>query len=143
MAPVTLLEARRLPIRSRLDVDQARREARRLAASFGFNRADAETVALAASELAMNLQRYAVDGEIEIRIVEEGARRGLVLTSGDHGPGIDDPARALEDGYSTGGSLGSGLPAVRRLMDDFDLETAPSGTRIVARKWLSTGSSSR
>jgi serine/threonine-protein kinase RsbT len=135
-------QTRRVTIRSSLDVDQVRREARRLAADLGFGRADAESVALAASELAMNLQRYAVDGAIQLGVVDEGTRRGLVIESGDLGPGIGDPARALEDGYSTGGGLGSGLPGVRRLMDDFDLETGPGGTRIVARKWLKRTSSS-
>ena len=126
----------RLAVRTRLDVDAARREARRLAASFGFNRADAESIALAASELAMNLHRYAVDGTIQLRVVVDGARRGLEVQSSDLGPGIADPALALQDGYSTGGGMGSGLPGARRLMDDFDLVTGPTGTQIVARKWL-------
>ena len=76
-----------MPIRSRLDADQARREARRLAISLGFDRGDAETVALAASELAMNLHRYAVEGEIVLRAVQDGARRGLEIESQDAGPG--------------------------------------------------------
>ncbi len=131
-----------MPIRSRLDADQARREARRLAVSLGFDRGDAETVALAASELAMNLHRYAVKGEIVLRVVEDGARRGLEIESQDAGPGIADPELALRDGYTTGGGLGSGLPSVRRLTDDFELTTQPSGTRIVARKWLAPRSTS-
>lgn len=140
-----MVAARRLAIRSTLDVDQARREARRLAAGLGFDRGDAEQVALAASELAMNLHHYAVDGEIVLRAVLEGGdgtRRGIEIESQDAGPGIADPARAMEDGYTTGGGLGSGLPSARRLMDEFELRTACSGTRIVARKWLTTRSSS-
>ena len=125
-------------VRTRLDADQARREARRLAERVGFGRADAESIALAVSELAMNLYRYAVDGTIVLRIVDDGARRGLEVQSSDLGPGIADPTLALQDGYSTGGSMGSGLPGARRLMDDFDLVTGPAGTRIVARKWLTT-----
>lgn len=131
-----------MPIRSRLDADQARREARRLAVSLGFDRGDAETVALAASELAMNLYRYAVEGEIVLRTVADGARRGLEIESQDAGPGIPDPELALRDGYTTGGGLGSGLPSVRRLTDDFELTTQPSGTRIVVRKWLAPRSPS-
>ena len=127
-------------IRSTLDADQARREARKLAGALGFGPADAEAVALAASELAMNLHRYASGGTLALRAVEDHARRGIEIESVDDGPGIDDPALALQDGYTTGGGLGSGLPAVRRLMDDFDLTTAPSGTRIVVRKWLKTHS---
>lgn len=135
-------EARRVPVLSRLDADQARREARRLAISLGFDRGDAETVALAASELAMNLHRYAVEGEIVLRAVQDGARRGLEIESQDAGPGITDPELALQDGYTTGGGLGSGLPSARRLMDDFELITQPSGTRIIVRKWLTTRSPS-
>ena len=127
-----------MPIRSQLDVDQARQEARRLAVALGFNRGDAETVALAASELAMNLHRYAVQGEIVLRTVRVDDRRGLQIESQDAGPGIADTDLALQDGYTTGGGLGSGLPSARRLMDDFELITGPSGTRIVVRKWLST-----
>lgn len=131
-----------MPVRSRLDADQARREARRLALRLGFDRADAETVALAVSELAMNLHRYAVEGEIVLRAIEDGTRRGLEIESQDAGPGIADPELALQDGYTTGGGLGSGLPSARRLMDDFELRSQPSGTRIVVRKWLATRSPS-
>lgn len=125
-------------IRSTLDVDQARREARGLAAALGFDRGDAEAVALTASELAMNLHRYATDGSIALRAIVKDGRRGLEIESVDAGPGIANSELALQDGYSTGGGLGSGLPSARRLMDDFALTTEPSGTRIVARKWLKT-----
>ena len=135
---VRVEQALRLAVRTRLDADQARREARRLATSLGFDRAAAESIALAVSELAMNLHRYAVDGTIRLSVVVDGARRGLEVQSSDLGPGIIDPVRALQDGYSTGGGMGSGLPGARRLMDDFDLVTGPTGTRIVARKWLTT-----
>jgi serine/threonine-protein kinase RsbT len=148
------VQERRLPVCTRSDADQARREARRLAAALGFGRVDAEEVALAVSELAMNLHRYAVGGEIVLRPIQEdapisedaptavaavggrGGRRGLEIVSLDAGPGIADPERALQDGYTTGGGLGSGLPAARRLVDEFTLVTDPSGTRIVAIKWL-------
>ena len=109
----------------------------------GFSRGDAEAVALAASELAMNLFRYAVDGEMLLRIVQDAGSAlpsGIEIESRDAGPGIVDTALALRDGYSTGGGLGSGLPSVRRMMDDFELTTGPQGTRIVARTWLKTRS---
>ncbi|MGE3270578.1 MAG: ATP-binding protein [Chloroflexota bacterium] len=114
----------------------ARREARRLAAGLGFDRNDTESIALAASELAMNLFRYAVEGEILLRAVQDGARQGLAVESLDTGPGIAHLELALQDGYSTGGGLGSGLPSTRRLMDDFVVTTGPTGTNILARKWL-------
>ena len=136
------MEEWRFAVRTRLDADQARREGRRLAVALGFSRADAEQIALAVSELAMNLHRYAVDGELVLRPVADAARQGLEIESRDAGPGIADPILALQDGCTTGGGLGSGLPAARRQMDDFELVTHPSGTRIVARKWLTHPSSS-
>ena len=111
-----------------------------MATSAGFPPADAESVALAASELAMNLHRYAFGGELVLRAVDDGVRRGVEIESQDTGPGIADPDLALQDGYTTGGGLGSGLPSARRLMDEFALTTEKSGTRIVARKWLTTRS---
>lgn len=129
-------ETGRVTVRTRLDADQARREGRRLAVSIGFDRGDAEQVALAVSELAMNLFRYAPGGEIILRQVQDGIRIGLEIESLDTGPGITHPDLALQDGYTTGGGLGSGLPSARRLMDDFVLRTGSTGTRIVASKWL-------
>jgi serine/threonine-protein kinase RsbT len=129
-------DALRLAVRTRLDADQARRAARRLATGLGFSLADAESVALAVSELAMNLHRYAHDGEIVLSPIDDGVRRGIEVESLDSGTGIEHPDLALQDGYTTGGGLGSGLPSARRLMDEFSLTTTSSGTRIVARKWL-------
>jgi serine/threonine-protein kinase RsbT len=130
-------------VSSTADVERTRRATRRLAISVGFGAEDAEAVVLAASELATNLVRYAPGGELLVSIVSEGAGTGIALESRDTGPGIADVALALRDGYSTGGGLGSGLPAVRRLMDDFSLTTGPTGTRIEARKWLNDPSPSR
>lgn len=118
------------------DVERIRRESRSLATRVGFNRVDAEIIALAVSELATNLLRYAPGGEIQVMSCTEAGGRGILIESRDSGPGIPDAALALQDGYSTGGGLGSGLPAVQRLMDDFALHSRPTGTRIEARKWL-------
>ena len=125
-------------IASRADVEWIRREARHLATSVGFGREDAEAIVLAVSELATNLVRYAPGGEVLVAPCAEDAGTGIAIQSRDDGPGIADVEMALRDGYSTGGGLGSGLPSVRRLMDDFTLTTSPAGTRIEARKWLST-----
>ena len=114
-----------------------RRVARAAAAELGFSATDAEAVALAISELAMNLHRYARRGEIVVEDIGGPGRRGIQITSRDGGPGIEDVDAALRDGFSTGGGLGSGLPGVRRLMDELDVVTGPTGTLIVARKWPS------
>lgn len=118
------------------DVERIRREARGQAARIGFNRVDAEVIALVVSELATNLLRFAPGGTILAKTCLGDTGKGIVIESRDCGPGITNVELALQDGYSTGGGLGSGLPAVRRLMDDFALTTGPAGTRIEARKWL-------
>jgi serine/threonine-protein kinase RsbT len=123
-------------VASSLDVDRSRRAARALAAALWFPTDVIEGIVLAVSELATNLVRYAHEGSISLGSVDGPRGRGLRVESRDGGPGIPDIARALEDGFSTGGGLGSGLPAVRRLMDDFAIESSPSGTFIVARRWL-------
>lgn len=127
-------------VSSQRDVERVRREARATATRIGFGREEAEAVALAVSELATNLVRYAPGGELLVTACSEGTRTGIAIESRDDGPGIADVALALQDGYSTGGGLGSGLPAVRRLMDDFALTTGPAGTRVEAHKWLNTPS---
>jgi serine/threonine-protein kinase RsbT len=128
--------AQRFPIRIRADVELARRAARALAITIGFEAADVERVALATAELAANLVRYAVRGEILLARASAATRHGLRIESDDAGPGIADLDAALRDGASTGGGLGSGLAGVRRLMDEMTITTAPHGTRIVAHKWL-------
>lgn len=126
-----------------VDIEQIRREARSLAVHAGFDRHEAEAILLAVSELATNLVRYAPGGEVAVSIVSEANAVGILIQSCDTGPGIIDVELALRDGYSTGGGLGSGLPAVHRLMDDVTIATSPSGTSIEARKWLSRRSTSR
>lgn len=138
-----MAEALHIPVASPADVERARREARAVATGAGLGRTEAESVVLAVSELAMNLLRYAEQGAIVLRALADADRGGVEVESVDAGPGIHDVAAALRDGYTTGGGLGSGLPGVRRLMDEFSIESAPTGTRIVARKWTRTASSSR
>jgi serine/threonine-protein kinase RsbT len=126
-----------------VDVERIRREARALATYAGFGRPDAEAILLAVSELATNLMRYAPGGELVVSIVSEANGAGILIQSSDPGPGIVDVELALRDGYSTSGGLGSGLPSVRRLMDDFTIVTGPSGTSIETHKWLPSPSPSR
>ena len=125
----------RLAVRSRAEAEAARRAARDLAGALGFGRAEAEAVALAVSELATNLARYAIRGELVLRPVSGPRGVGLEVESRDAGPGIAALDLALRDGHSTGGGLGSGLPAARRLLDEFAIATGPEGTTIVGRKW--------
>jgi serine/threonine-protein kinase RsbT len=120
-------------VESAFEVESARRAARALAGEIGFTPADTESVVLAVSELAANLVRHAHGGRIELSRIEGSA--GMQIESHDHGPGIECLADALQDGFSTVGGLGSGLPAVHRLVDEFEAGSSPAGTWIVCRKW--------
>jgi serine/threonine-protein kinase RsbT len=109
-----------------------------LATALGFTPVDTERVVLAVSELATNLVRYAVQGALVLTPLARAQGPGLRVESCDAGPGIADLSRALEDGFSSAGGLGHGLPAVQRLMDEVTITTAPGGTRIVAHIWLTS-----
>ena len=103
----------------------------------GVAHVDATRVLTAATELATNIVKYARRGTLRAAWVEANGRSGVELVADDEGPGIPDVALALRDRFSTAGTLGLGLPGVRRLMDDFELRTAPSeGTRVTVRRWL-------
>ncbi len=118
------------------DVARARREAVAQATRIAMDPYAREALAISVSEVATNQLRYAVGGQIRVDVVERDGRRGVEVEARDEGPGISDLARAMEDGYSTGGSIGGGLGAVRRLMDDLDIDTeVGKGTRILMRKW--------
>jgi serine/threonine-protein kinase RsbT len=136
VAPPTVSDALRLPVTSDVDVVQARQRGRELAATAGFSVGDQTVIAAAISEIARNILMYAKQGEIMLSVATNGDRHGVVVVASDHGPGIPDIARALEDGYSTSGGLGLGLPGARRLMDDFEITSvAGKGTTVTMKKW--------
>jgi serine/threonine-protein kinase RsbT len=130
-----LVEEETVRVVDQADVEEARRALRRVGARAGLGRVAMEEAAIAVTELASNLVRHAGGGIIEIRRTGQAALRGVEVVSSDDGPGIADVESALSDGKSTAGGLGSGLPAVRRLTDQLSIETGPSGTRVVVRKW--------
>jgi serine/threonine-protein kinase RsbT len=127
---------KQVAIHSDHDIVTARQEGRLLAKQAGFSDTNLTLIATAISELARNILLYAREGSLTLGIVENNGRSGITVVASDHGPGIADVARALEVGYSTSGSLGLGLPGVRRLMDEFEVESQIGrGTRVTARKW--------
>jgi serine/threonine-protein kinase RsbT len=127
----------RVHIRQEMDAIRAVLEATEQARSRGLDEIASRMFATAVSELARNILCYAGSGEIQLRWVEERTRRGIEVVALDKGPGIPDVERALQDHYSSAGTLGLGLPGVRRLMDEFRLESeVGKGTRVTARKWL-------
>lgn len=119
------------------DVVAARQLGREVAGQMGFSRSDQALIATAISELARNIVVYAGTGEVTVDSVEGPRGSGLRIVARDNGPGIANIDAAMTDGFSTGDSLGLGLPGTRRIVDDFDLVTAPGkGVRVTAVKWL-------
>jgi len=127
-----------LLIRSDADVILARTEGEKLARSIGMEKAQVADVAIAISELASNLVKHKVrEGKIIIREIRAGENKGIEVVSSDLGPGIADIDQAMTDGYSTAASLGIGLPAVNRLMDEFQIRSnIGEGTLVTTRKWV-------
>jgi serine/threonine-protein kinase RsbT len=139
-APRESLTSSASEVRVHIDSDraivEARRQGRRLAAAAGLKATDLTIIATVISELARNVLLFATSGDIVVELVRHGSRQGVVVIVTDSGPGIVDIPRALQDGYSTAGRLGLGLPGVKRLMDDFEISSAPgAGTTVIARKW--------
>ena len=126
----------RIAIDRDADIVTARQCARDLAAQVGFSGGDLTVIATAISEVSRNIVSYAKRGEIILRVAEESQRRGIVIIARDDGPGIANIEDAMRDGFSTGRSLGLGLPGARRLMDDFAIASAiGKGTTVTMKKW--------
>jgi serine/threonine-protein kinase RsbT len=120
------------------DVVTARQRGRELAAALGFSITDQTLIATAISEVARNIVSYAKRGTVSFNRVERQGRLGIEILATDHGPGIADVEQAMRDGYSTGNSLGVGLPGARRLVDEFEIESKLGvGTTVTLRKWRS------
>jgi serine/threonine-protein kinase RsbT len=127
-------------ITSPLDVVNARERGRLVARAIGLSLVDQALVTSAISELARNILRFASAGRLEMQIVSRGDRSGLTVVAEDGGPGIADIDRALTDGFSTTGGLGLGLPGVRRLMDEFEIDSKIGrGTVVTVTKWANAG----
>jgi RNA polymerase sigma factor (sigma-70 family) len=125
-----------IPIESDADVVTARKQGRELARKADFSATDLTIIATAISEIARNIVMFAERGEIVVRLVGDGDRRGVTVTARDAGPGIADVEDALEHGTSSYGGLGLGLPGARRLMDEFKVSSEPGkGTTVIMTKW--------
>jgi len=123
-------------IRSDHDIVLARQNGRTMAVELGFSSGDATLIATAISELARNIVSYARTGKIVLSRIQSSSRTGIQVVAWDAGPGIPDVQQALRDGFSTSGSLGLGLPGVRRLMDEFAINSKPNhGTVVTVKKW--------
>jgi anti-sigma regulatory factor (Ser/Thr protein kinase) len=140
-----------IEIKDEAQVGMARRAVNRFASTIGFNETDLAELDIVVQEIGTNAARYALSGGWLHYTTPLGDAPGVELIYWDTGPGIYDLDRAIRDGVSTSGSLGAGLGAIRRLMDEFDVySTLPStarlslaqqrrtshGTVMLTRKWL-------
>ncbi|CCG42359.1 anti-sigma regulatory factor [Magnetospirillum molischianum] len=124
-------------VQNELDGTEVRLYARQMAQSLGLPHARVYRLSTAISELVNNLAFHTVKGGIvHLTPIEDCGKIGIEVVTEDDGPGIDNIELAMQDGFSTNGGLGSGLPGIQRLMDEFHLESKlGSGTRVVARIW--------
>jgi serine/threonine-protein kinase RsbT len=123
-------------IASDQDVVVARHKGRRMAIELGFSESESTLLATAISELARNIVSYAGQGEMILCASQNSDRPGVIVIARDEGPGITNIEQAMRDGFSTSGSLGLGLPGVRRLVDEFEIVSqVGQGTTVTIRKW--------
>ena len=122
---------------SEADVAVATTRVNRMLSQQGLRAEDISRIITVVSELARNIVKYAGRGELLASVSAEQGRSLVRIKALDRGPGIQDLDTALADGFSTGGTLGMGLPGVRRLMDTFEIQsTLGVGTQIVTSRWV-------
>jgi serine/threonine-protein kinase RsbT len=119
------------------DIVTARQHVRKLCQTLKFTLVDQTKMVTAASELARNTVIYGGGGRMHAELVQDGLRNGLRLQFVDEGPGIADLNLALTDGWTSGSGLGMGLSGTRRLVNEFDIVSAPgAGTRVIIVHWV-------
>jgi serine/threonine-protein kinase RsbT len=129
-------EAETRSLRSGEDIVAVRQQVRALAIRLGFSLVDQTKIVTAASELARNTVDYGGGGTVRIEALADAGRTGLRLTFEDKGPGIEDLALVMKDGYTSGGGLGLGLGGAKRLSNEFDIVSRPGeGTRVSIVRW--------
>ena len=125
-----------IPIASSSDIVRVRQVVRAMSVSVGFTLVEQTKMVTAASELARNALEHGGGGRVEAQVIQNEQRRGVKLTFIDEGPGIQDVAKALQDGFTTGSGMGLGLGGARRLVNDFNIDSAPGrGTTIMITRW--------
>jgi serine/threonine-protein kinase RsbT len=123
-------------IRREIDVIPFRNRLKEYAVKIGMSLVNQTKVITAASELARNMLKYASGGTAVIEVVSKGKENGIRLVFKDEGPGIKDIGQAMKDGFSTGKSLGLGLPGTKRLVSEFAIESiVGKGTTVTVVKW--------
>ena len=131
-----VLNKDRMVIEKEQDVVPYRNRVKEYAVKIGMSLVNQTKLITAASELVRNMLKYAGGGVTTIEVVSKGRENGVRLIFEDKGPGIPDIAQAMKDGFSTGKSLGLGLPGAKRLASEFDIKsTVGKGTTVTLIKW--------
>jgi serine/threonine-protein kinase RsbT len=118
------------------DVVPFRNRVKEFAVKIGMGLVNQTKLITGASELVRNMLKYASGGLVKIEIISVSRDSGIRLTFEDKGPGIPDIKKAMQDGFSTGKSMGLGLPGTRRLMSEFDIKSeVGKGTTVTVVKW--------
>ena len=133
---MSVVKADAFPVRTDQDVVMVRQAVRRMTQELGFSLVDQTKMVTATSELARNTVLHGKGGNMHWEILHDSNRKGLRLTFVDEGPGIPNVSLALTDGWTTGSGLGMGLSGARRLVNEFDIESAlGQGTRVTITRW--------
>ena len=133
---IVLLSNDKMSIAREQDVVAFRHRVQERAVRIGMGLVNQTKLITAASELVRNMLKYGGGGTVDIDVVTKGRENGVRLTFTDKGPGIPDIAQAMKDGFSTGKSLGLGLPGTKRLVSEFDIKSeVGAGTTVTIIKW--------
>ncbi len=133
---MSVLKSQTLPIKVENDIVRVRQAVRAWSLELKSSLVDQTKIVTAASELARNALVHGGGGEVHLSLLQEGVWRGLRVVFEDHGPGIPDIALAMQDGYTTRGTLGLGLGGAKRLVNDFDIVSVPGeGTKVTITRW--------
>lgn len=133
---MVILNKESMTIIREVDVIPFRNRLKESANKIGLSLVNQTKLITAASELARNMLKYAGGGKVDIEVINRGIENGIRLIFIDQGPGIKDIKLAMQDGYSTGKSLGLGLPGTKRLVSEFAIESeVGKGTKVTIVKW--------
>ena len=125
-----------MPVVKEQDVVVFRNRVKELATKIGMSVLNQTKLITAASELVRNMLKYGKGGRVVMEIITSGGRTGVRIVFEDQGPGIKDIKEAMKDGFSTGKSLGLGLPGAKRLVNEFDIKSeVGKGTTVTITTW--------
>jgi serine/threonine-protein kinase RsbT len=124
-----------VPIEDDAHAVVASQQGYKLAGQLGFSKVEQTAISIAILEVARNIVKYADSGEVEVNYIRDHISCEVIIIAQDKGPGIANIELAMQDGYSTGKSLGLGLPGAKRLMDEFEIISETGrGTTIIMKK---------